>query len=60
MKTLIHNVLRLGIIILFLSSYGTTIAQTENDSYVSVNGVLKDAKTNERLVPYPTLMANLF
>ncbi len=54
MKTLIHNVLRLGIIILFLSSYGTTIAQTENDSYVSVNGVLKDAKTNERII-YATI-----
>jgi hypothetical protein len=54
MKTLIHNVLRLGIIIFFLSSYGTAIAQNENDLFVTVNGVLKDAKTNDRII-YATI-----
>ncbi len=54
MKTLIHNVLRFGIIIFFLSIYGTTIAQNENDSFVAVNGVLKDAQTNDRII-YATI-----
>lgn len=54
MKTLIHNVLRFGIIIFFLSIYGNTIAQNENDSFVAVNGVLKDAQTNDRII-YATI-----
>jgi hypothetical protein len=54
MKNLIHNVLRLGIIIFFLSSYGTALAQNENELFITVNGVLKDAKTNERII-YATI-----
>jgi len=54
MKTLIHNALRLGIIIIFMSSYGTTIAQNENDAFFTVTGQLKDAKTNEKII-YATI-----
>jgi hypothetical protein len=54
MKTLIQNVLRLGILIFFMSGYGSTHAQNDNDSFVTVNGVLKDAKTNEKII-YATI-----
>ena len=54
MKTLIHKVLRLGIIIIFMSSYGTTIAQSDNDSFVTIAGQLKDSKTNEKII-YATI-----
>ncbi len=54
MKTLIHNVLRLGILIIFMSSCGSTYAQNDNDSFVTINGILKDAKSNERII-YATI-----
>lgn len=54
MKTLIHNVMRLGIIIIFMSGYGSTYAQNDNDSFVTINGILKDAKTNEKII-YATI-----
>ncbi|MDO9257212.1 MAG: carboxypeptidase-like regulatory domain-containing protein [Bacteroidales bacterium] len=54
MKTLIHNVLRLGIIIIFMSSYGSTYAQSDNDPFVTINGILKDAKTSEKII-YATI-----
>lgn len=54
MKTLIHNVLRLGIFIIFMSAYGSSIAQNENDSFFTVTGLLKDAKTNEKII-YATI-----
>jgi hypothetical protein len=54
MKTLIHKVLRLGIIILFLSSYGAVYAQNGSDSYFTVSGILKDSKTSERII-YATI-----
>jgi hypothetical protein len=49
MKTLIQNVLRLGILVIFLSSYCSAIAQNGNDSFLSVTAQLKDAKTNEKI-----------
>jgi len=54
MKTLIQNVLRLGILIIFMSGYGSAYAQNDNDSFVTVNGILKDAKTNEKII-YATI-----
>ena len=54
MKTLIHNVLRLGIIIIFMSTYGSTYAQSDSDSFVTINGILKDAKSNEKII-YATI-----
>jgi hypothetical protein len=54
MKTLIHNVLRLGIIIFFMSTCGSTYAQSDNDSFVTINGILKDAKSNEKII-YATI-----
>jgi len=54
MKTLIHNVMRLGIFIIFMSGYGSTYAQNGSDSYVTINGILKDAKTNEKII-YATI-----
>ncbi len=54
MKTLIHNVLRLGILIIFMSTCGSTYAQSDNDSFVTINGILKDAKSNERII-YATI-----
>ena len=50
MKTLIHNAMRLGIIIIFLSGSGIMYAQNGNDSYLTVTGKLKDAKTNEKII----------
>ena len=54
MKTLIHNVLRLGIIIIFMSGYGSALAQNGNDSFYTISGQLKDAKTNDKII-YATI-----
>ncbi len=50
MKTSILNVMRLGIIILFLMSCDSIYAQNGNDSYVTVSGNLKDAKTGDKII----------
>jgi hypothetical protein len=49
MKTLILNVMRLGIIIIFLSGYGTSYGQVGTDTVFVISGHLKDAKTNEKI-----------
>jgi len=54
MKTSIYNLLRLGIIILFLVGYSSMFAQNDNDSFVTVTGQLKDAKTGEKIT-YATI-----
>ncbi|MFA5971468.1 MAG: carboxypeptidase-like regulatory domain-containing protein [Lentimicrobiaceae bacterium] len=54
MKTSIYNLMRLGIIILFLVGYSSMHAQNGNDSYVTVTGQLKDAKTGEKIT-YATI-----
>jgi hypothetical protein len=54
MKTLIYNVLRFGIIILFMSSYGSIYGQNSNNSFFTVSGQLKDAKTGEKII-YATI-----
>ncbi len=54
MKTLIHNVMRLGIIVIFMSGCGSAIAQNGSDPYFTVTGQLKDAKTNEKII-YATI-----
>jgi len=50
MKTLIQNVMRLGIVIIFLSACGTMYAQNGSDSYFTVTGQLKDSKTGEKII----------
>lgn len=54
MKTLINNVLRFGILLLFMTACVSAIAQNGNDSYFTITGVLKDAKTSERII-YATI-----
>jgi hypothetical protein len=54
MKTLIQNAMRLGIIIIFMSGFGSAIAQNGNDSFVTITGQLKDAQTNEKII-YATI-----
>jgi hypothetical protein len=50
MKTLIHIALRIGIIVIFLSGSGAMYAQNGNDSFVTVTGKLKDAKTGDKII----------
>ena len=50
MKTLIKNVLRLGIIVFFISTCGSVYAQNDNEDYITVAGVLKDAKSGEKII----------
>ncbi len=54
MKTTILNVMRLGIIILFMMSCGSVYAQNGSDSYVTVSGNLKDAKNGDKII-YATI-----
>lgn len=54
MKTLIQNVLRVSIIILFMSGYGSVYAQNADDSYVTISGQLKDSKSGEKIA-YATI-----
>lgn len=49
MKTSIKILFRIGILILFMSGTGVTLAQNGNDSYISITGQLKDAKTGEKI-----------
>jgi hypothetical protein len=46
--------MRLGIIIIFMSGFGSAIAQNGNDSFVTITGQLKDAQTNEKII-YATI-----
>jgi hypothetical protein len=50
MKTLINSVLRIGIIIIFMSTGGTVYSQNGDNSYVTVSGILKDAKTGDKII----------
>jgi len=50
MKTLINHVLRFSFIVLFFSSYALSYSQTDNGSYLTVTGKLKDSKTGEKIV----------
>ena len=50
MKTLMNNAMRLGVIIIFLAGNFSSYAQNGSDSYFTVTGKLKDAKTNEKII----------
>jgi hypothetical protein len=50
MKTLFNSVLRIGILIIFMSASGSVYAQNGDNSYVTVTGVLKDAKTGDKII----------
>jgi hypothetical protein len=51
MKTFNKNLIRTGILFLLFATYGTTLAQI---TFVTVNGLLKDTKTGEK-VTYATI-----
>ena len=54
MKTSIQILFRIGILIIFMSGYGATYAQNGNDTYVTINGHLKDAQSGEKII-YATI-----
>jgi len=49
MKSIVSLAVRIGILIIFMSVGGTGIAQNSSDSFVTVSGQLKDAKSNEKI-----------
>lgn len=54
MKTTVQILFRIVIIILFMSGSGATYSQNGSDSYNTVSGQLKDAKTGEKII-YATI-----
>lgn len=54
MKTSVQILFRIGILIIFMSCYGAAYSQNESDSYLTVTGQLKDAKTGEKII-YATI-----
>lgn len=54
MKSIFKLTVRIGILIIFMSGGGVGIAQNSNDSFVTVSGQLKDAKSNEKII-YATI-----
>ncbi|MCK9204694.1 MAG: carboxypeptidase-like regulatory domain-containing protein [Bacteroidales bacterium] len=51
MKTMNQNLIRIGIILMFFAAYSTTLAQ---NTFVTINGQLKDAKTGDK-IKYATI-----
>ena len=54
MKTLIQKTMHFGIIFIFFFGIGIANAQNGTDSFVTVSGQLKDAKTGEKII-YATI-----
>jgi hypothetical protein len=54
MKTLIKKTMHFGIIFIFFFGIGIANAQNGTDSFVTVSGQLKDAKTGEKII-YATI-----
>ncbi len=54
MKTTLKLLFRIGIIIIFMSGYGSTYGQNGNDTYYTITGQLKDSKTGEK-ISYATI-----
>jgi hypothetical protein len=54
MKTSVQILFRIGILVIFMSCYGSAYSQTGSDSYVTITGQLKDAKTGEKII-YATI-----
>jgi hypothetical protein len=54
MKNSFQILLRIGILIIFMSGSGATYSQSSNDSFLTVSGLLKDAKTGEKII-YATI-----
>jgi hypothetical protein len=54
MKTLIQKAMRLGILVIFLTGYATMYAQNGNESFFTITGQLKDAKSGEKII-YATI-----
>lgn len=50
MKTSLQIILRIVILIFFMSGAGAAFSQNGNDSFITINGHLKDAKTGEKIV----------
>lgn len=54
MKTSLKILFRIGIFIIFMSGSGATYSQNGNDSFLTITGLLKDAKTGEKII-YATI-----
>ena len=54
MKTSVQILFRIGILVIFMSCYGAAYSQNESDSYLTITGQLKDAKTGEKII-YATI-----
>jgi len=54
MKTSFQILFRIGILIIFMSGFGATYSQNDNESYLTVTGLLKDSKTGEKII-YATI-----
>ena len=54
MKTSVQILFRVGILVIFMSCYGAAYSQNESDSYLTITGQLKDAKTGEKII-YATI-----
>ena len=54
MKTTLKLLFRIGIIIIFMSGYGSAYGQNGNDTYYTITGQLKDSKTGEK-ISYATI-----
>jgi hypothetical protein len=50
MKTFLNPILRIGLLLIVMTSFVTAFGQNGNDSYVTVSGVVKDSKTNDVIV----------
>ena len=50
MKTLLKSILSTVVLIMLFASYSTVSGQTGDDSYITISGTVKDAKTNDLVV----------
>lgn len=50
MKNAIHHFLKTGLILIFFAGSVITYAQTINDSFITIKGVVRDSKTNDNII----------
>jgi len=54
MKTFVQILFRVSVIIIFMSTYSSALGQNKNDTYFTISGQLKDAKTGAK-ISYATI-----
>jgi len=54
MKTIVQILSRVVVILIFMSTYATSYGQNDNESFYTLSGQLKDAKTGEK-ISYATI-----